>query len=254
MQNQKLELITVPGIPEICAGDDSGDLIVNALKKAQFELTGGDVVVVAQKLVSKAEGMQRRLSEVKPGSAAIELAAQAEKEPAIAQLIIDESQEILRHRPGVIISRHKLGMVLANAGIDRSNVAQDSDVVLLFPADPDRSAQQIKARLDSHFGLQTGVVIADSVGRAWRMGTTGMAIGSAGVEALANLRGQQDRSGRKLEVSEHAVADSIASAAELIMGEASEGTPVVIVRGLKQGHSEQNSSVLLRPKDDDMFT
>jgi len=254
MQNRKLELITVPGLPEIRAGDNPGGLIIDALTQSRLELVNGDVVVVAQKLISKAEGMQRKLSEVKPGPAAIELATAAEKEPAMAQLIIDESQEIMRHRPGVIISRHNLGMVLANAGIDRSNVEQDRDIVLLFPLNPDRSAQQLKSQIDIHFGIKAGVVIADSVGRAWRMGTTGMAIGSAGVEALANLRGQRDRFGRELEVSEHAIADSIASAAELIMGEAGEGTPVVIVRGLTQGHSKQNSTVLLRTAVDDMFT
>lgn len=254
MQKRKLELLTVPGIPEVCAGDEPARLIIDALAESGLQLVKGDVVVVAQKLISKAEGMQRRLSEVTPGPAAIKLATEAEKEPAIAQLIIDESQEILRHRPGVIISRHKLGMVLANAGIDRSNVDSDHDIVLLFPVNPDKSAQQLKTELDSHFDTTTGVVIADSVGRAWRMGTTGMAIGCAGVEALANLRGEQDRFGRVLEVSEHAIADSIAAAAELIMGEASEGTPVVIVRGLQQGHSEQDSSILLRPTPDDMFT
>ena len=169
------------------------------------------------------------------------------------KLILDESTRILRHRPGVIIAEHKLGMVLANAGIDRSNVDQDRDFVLLFPEAPDASAAKLQTTLNESYGVRIGVVIADSVGRAWRMGTTGLAIGSAGVEALTNLRGQHDLYGRELEVSEHAVADSIAAAAELLMGEADEATPVIVVRGTNQGSSAQDSTVLLRPSPDDMF-
>ncbi len=253
MSSKKLELFTVPGIPQLSAGDDLAAIVSDAMAAAGIGLRDGDVMVIAQKLVSKAEGRMARLSEITPGAEAIELAAAAEKEPAIAQLIIDESNAILRHRPGVIIAEHRLGMVLANAGIDRSNVTADPDQVLLFPEDPDGSAAALKERLDDSHQVSVGVVIADSVGRAWRMGTTGMAIGCAGVEALANLRGRKDMFGRELEVSEHAVADSIASAAELLMGEADEATPVVIVRGLNEGSSAQNSSVLLRPPAEDMF-
>ncbi len=253
MTTNKLELFTVPGIPQLSAGDDLAAILINAMANATVELRDGDVVVVAQKLVSKAEGRTARLSEIKPGAAAIELAAATEKDPAMAQLIMDESRSILRHRPGVIIAEHKLGMVLANAGIDRSNVTADPDTVLLFPEDPDRSAAALKQRFDAAGRISVGVVIADSVGRAWRMGTTGMAIGCAGVEALANLRGRKDMFGRVLEVSEHAVADSIASAAELLMGEADEATPVVIVRGLDEGRSAQTSKVLQRLPAEDMF-
>ncbi len=249
----KLELFTVPGIPAIHAGDALGAVIAAAMQHAGLRLQPGDVVVIAQKLVSKAEGRIVRLSEVKASPEAVALATATEKEPAMAQLIIDESRSILRHRPGVIIAEHKLGMVLANAGIDRSNVSTDRDEVLLFPLDPDRSARDIKTALDAVAGGPLGVVIADSVGRAWRMGTTGMAIGSAGVEALANLRGRRDLNGRVLEVSEHAIADSVASAAELLMGEADEGTPVIIVRGLGQGVSAQDARVLLRAPAEDMF-
>lgn len=253
MTSRRLELLTLPGIPEVQAGDDPARLITDALHASGLSLQPGDVVIVAQKLISKAEGRVRRLSETRPTSEAEKLAAESDKDPAIVQLILDESAAILRHRPGVIIAEHQLGMVLANAGIDRSNVDSDPDLVLLFPADPDASAARLRDTLQTSCGGPLGVVIADSVGRAWRMGTTGMAIGSAGVEALANLRGQRDMHGRVLEVSEHAVADSIASAAELLMGEAAEATPVIILRGLEQGTSTQDSRVLLRPAAEDMF-
>jgi coenzyme F420-0:L-glutamate ligase/coenzyme F420-1:gamma-L-glutamate ligase len=249
----QLTLVAVPGIPLIGKGDDLVAILLDALRAAAIELADGDIVVVAQKLISKAEGRTVALSTVEPSAAAIELAAATEKEPAIAQLIIDESRRILRSRPGVIIAEHKLGFVLANAGIDRSNVEADADVVLLLPENSDQSAAELRAGLSAALGIQLGVIIADSVGRAWRMGTTGMTLGCAGVEALANLRGRHDMFGRELQVSEHAIADSVASAAELIMGEADEATPVVIVRGLDQGTATQNSQVLLRPNDEDMF-
>ncbi len=253
MASKRLEVLTVPGIPLVHAGDDIAALLTSALRQSAMELLDGDVVVVAQKLVSKAEGRTRRLSEVVAGDAARELAAATDKEPAMVQLILDESRAILRHRPGVIIAEHKLGMVLANAGIDRSNVDRDRDLVLLFPENPDESAKRLKESWHDEFGTHVGVIIADSVGRAWRMGTIGMAIGCAGVEALKNLRGRQDMFGRELEVSEHAVADSIASTAELLLGEADEATPIVIVRGLAEGTSAQTSRTLLRRADEDMF-
>ncbi|MBT8423032.1 MAG: coenzyme F420-0:L-glutamate ligase [Gammaproteobacteria bacterium] len=248
-----MQLHAIPGIPQVQPGDDLSALLTTALRKAGLSPATGDIIIVAQKLISKAEGRLRRLSEVEPGDQATELAAATEKDPAIVQLILDESRSILRHRPGVIIAEHRLGMVLANAGIDRSNVNADNDVVLLFPEDPDASAAALKQSLDQNFDVSVGIVIADSVGRAWRMGTTGMAIGCAGVSALVNLRGRHDMFGRELEVSEHAVADSVASAAELLMGEADEATPVVILRGLNEGSSTQDCRVLLRPAAEDMF-
>jgi coenzyme F420-0:L-glutamate ligase/coenzyme F420-1:gamma-L-glutamate ligase len=253
MAISQLSLFAIPGIPLVHPGDDLVAILLDALNAAGLSLADGDVVVVAQKLISKAEGRTVSLKDVQPSDKAIELATATDKEPAIVQLILDESRKILRHRPGILIAEHKLGFVLANAGIDRSNVTPDADDVLLLPEDPDQSAAELRAGLADKLGLQMGVIIADSVGRAWRMGTTGMTLGSAGVEALANLRGQQDMFGRVLEVSEHAVADSIASAAELLMGEADEATPVVVVRGLDQGDSEQDSKVLLRAEQEDMF-
>ncbi|MEE4184966.1 MAG: coenzyme F420-0:L-glutamate ligase [Gammaproteobacteria bacterium] len=251
--NDRLEFFALPGLPLIEPGDDLAALIVEALEAAALNLKDGDVLVIAQKPVSKAEGRLRRLSEVRPGAEARALAAAADKDPAMTQLILDESRAILRQRPGVIISEHLSGVVLANAGIDRSNVSPDRDWVLLLPEDSDASAQALRSRIMAALGVSIGVIIADSVGRAWRMGTIGMALGCAGVEALVNLRGRRDMFGRVLEVSEHAVADAIAAAAELVLGEADEATPVVIARGLRQGHSTQDSTVLLRPAADDMF-
>ena len=253
MGTSQLSLFTVPGIPLIHPGDDLAAIISNAMQAAQQEIVDGDVVIIAQKLISKAEGRLVALSSVEPGPEAIELAAAAEKEPGIAQLILDESARILRRRPGVIIAEHNLGFVLANAGLDRSNVDVDDDMVLLLPLNPDKSAADLRNGLSKVTGASLGVIIADSVGRAWRMGTTGMTLGCAGVEALANLRGHHDMFGRELLVSEHAIADSIASAAQLLMGEADEATPVVVLRGLGQGSSTQDSQLLLRPADEDMF-
>ena len=250
---RQLSLFAVPGIPLIQSGDDLAAILLDALATAGIEVANGDVLVVAQKLISKAEGRAISLSSVEPTTEAIRLAAETDKEPAIVQLILDESNKVLRARPGVIIVEHRLGFVAANAGIDRSNVEPNSDRVLLLPKDPDRSAADLRARLESALNIRLGIVIADSVGRAWRMGTIGMTLGCAGVEALQDLRGRTDMFGRVLQVSEHAVADAIAAAAELIIGEADEATPVVLVRGLEQGWSEQDSKVLLRPEQDDMF-
>lgn len=249
----RVEFFAVPGLPLVQPGDDLAALVGDALKQADTALADGDVLIVAQKTVSKAEGRLRRLSEVSAGSQARELAAATAKDPAVVQLILEESSAILRHRPGVIIAEHHSGIVLANAGIDRSNVDADSDWVLLLPADPDASARQLRERLGRITGARLGVVIADSVGRAWRMGTVGLALGAAGVESLVNLRGRSDMFGRVLEVSEHAVADAIAAAAELVMGEADEATPVVVCRGLDQGTSSQTAASLLRPRAEDMF-
>ena len=253
MTNRRLELIAVSGIPQVTTGDHLGNIIADSIAAANLSLKDGDVLVVAQKIVSKAEGRTVRLGDIKASDAAIELAKTTDKEPAIVQLILNESSSIVRHRPGVIIAKHKQGWILANAGIDRSNVTEREDEVLLLPEQPDATANQLRDDLAARYASTIGVIIADSVGRPWRMGTTGMTLGSAGVEALVNLRGRQDMFGRILEVSEHAVADSIASAAELLLGEANEATPVVIVRGLNEGYSAQNSTVLLRPTEEDMF-
>ena len=248
-----LSLFALEGIPLISDGDDVAAIIAQALSLPDQQLEDGDVLVLAQKVVSKAEGRAVHLDTVEPSSKARQLAEEVDKDPRVIELILGESRQVIRKKPGVIIVEHRLGYVLANAGIDRSNVQSDRDWVLLLPIDPDRSAEQIRKSLQDRFGVNIGVIIADSVGRAWRLGTTGMALGSAGVVALDNLRGQADLFGRELEVSEHAVADAVAAAAELLMGEAAEATPAVIVRGLGAGHSEQSAAELLRPLDEDLF-
>ena len=253
MSTCQLTAFGVPGLPLFQHGDDLVRILLTAMAAADLRLLDSDIIVVAQKVISKAEGRTMRLSEVKPTPWAVELARATEKEPAMVQLILDESRQILRHRVGVLIVEHKLGFILANAGIDRSNVDADSDQVLLLPVDPNASAAHLRAELGRQTGKELGVIITDSVGRAWRMGTTGMALGSAGVEALLNLRGRKDLFGRELQVSEHAVADSVASTAELLMGEANEALPIVIVRGLQAGHSNQDATVLIRPEQDDLF-
>ena len=253
MTARTISVSAVTGIPMVQTGDDLCALILAGLRDSALTLADDDILVVAQKIVSKAEGRVVALASVEPSAEAISLAAETDKEPAIVQLILDESNAIIRHRPGVLIAEHKLGIVLANAGIDRSNVAEDADEVLLLPEDPDASARSLREQLAAATGLRLGVIIADSVGRAWRMGTTGMAIGAAGVEALANLRGRHDLFGRELQVSEHAVADSLAATAELLLGEANEATPVAHIRGYPAADSEQDSKVLLRPKHEDMF-
>jgi coenzyme F420-0:L-glutamate ligase/coenzyme F420-1:gamma-L-glutamate ligase len=253
MRASQLSLYAIPDIPLIKGGDDLAAIISAAISRSGVQIHAGDVLVIAQKLVSKAESRTVSLSSVIAGEEARQLAAATDKEPEIVQLILDESKKILRHRPGVLIAEHKLGFVLANAGIDRSNVSEDADEVLLLPEQPDQSAAELRDSLSASLGVAVGIVICDSVGRAWRMGTTGMALGCAGVEALSNLRGRHDMFGRELQVSEHAVADSIASAAELLMGEADEALPVVVISGLDEGHSTQDSTVLLRPAAEDMF-
>ncbi len=248
-----ISLFALEGIPLISNGDDLGAIIAQALASPDQKPEDGDILVLAQKIVSKAEGRAVHLDTVNPSAEARMLADEVDKDPRLMELILGESRQVIRKKPGVIIVEHRLGYVLANAGIDRSNVRSDKDWVLLLPVDPDGSAERIRQGLQNQFGINIGVIIADSVGRAWRLGTTGMALGSAGVVALDNLRGQSDLFGRELEVSEHAVGDAVAAAAELLMGEAAEAAPAVIVRGLGAGCSDQSAAELLRPADEDLF-
>jgi coenzyme F420-0:L-glutamate ligase/coenzyme F420-1:gamma-L-glutamate ligase len=248
-----LTLYPLAGLPLVKAGDDVGALLLVALREARLQPQHGDVLAVTQKIVSKAEGRVRRLADVTPSERARKLAAESAKDPRLVELILEESREILRCRPNVIIVEHRLGLVLANAGIDRSNVAGGEDTVLLLPLDPDGSAARLRERVEAEFGVAVGVIVTDSVGRAWRMGTTGIAIGCAGVPAWQDLRGARDLLGRPLQVSEIAPADSLAAAAVLVMGEAAEATPAVLVRGFPGGASTQGAAAVLRQKSDDLF-
>jgi coenzyme F420-0:L-glutamate ligase/coenzyme F420-1:gamma-L-glutamate ligase len=248
-------LTAVPGIPPIGPRDDLAAILVAALAAAGMTPTSGDVLVVAQKIVSKAEGRIVDLNGVTPSARARELAREVGKDPRLVELILRESSEVVAHKPGVLVVAHKLGLVLANAGIDRSNVAPepDSEPVLLLPVDPNASAAALKARLDAHYGAAIGVVVSDSVGRAWRNGITGIALGAAGLPALRDLVGRTDMFGRRLEVTQTGFADDIAAAASLVMGQADEGLPAVLVSGLSWREPEADATALLRPKDQDLF-
>jgi coenzyme F420-0:L-glutamate ligase/coenzyme F420-1:gamma-L-glutamate ligase len=240
------------GIPPIAAGDDLADIALSALKESNERLREGDVLVFAQKIVSKAEGRAVDLAGVVPSTRALELAKETDKDPRLVELILLESSELLRYRPGLLIVVHKLGFILANAGIDRSNVG-GSDRVLLLPVDPDASAARIREDLRAKTGFDVVVMIIDSIGRPWRMGTVGTAIGVSGIPALLDLRGRPDLHGRPLESSEIGLADELAAAASLAMGQADEGTPIVLARDVPYVRRDSLARDLLRPKDKDLF-
>ncbi len=253
---RELRLIALPDIPEVERGSDLVDLLRASIARTGMRLQTGDILVLAQKIVSKAEGRLVQLAGVRPSARAQTLAKVAHKDPRIVELILGESQQVLRAKPGIIIVEHKLGFVMANAGIDQSNVPGAEDAVLLLPLDPDGSARQLRHALRGDSGVDVGVLIIDSFGRAWRHGVTGTAIGVAGIPALIDLRGNKDREGRALKVTQVAAADELAAAASLVMGQADEGTPAVLVRGFPYAlHSPRESSVkeLLRPEAEDLF-
>jgi coenzyme F420-0:L-glutamate ligase/coenzyme F420-1:gamma-L-glutamate ligase len=250
----KLSIYPIAGIPVVKADDDLADLIYAALSAGDFSLQDGDVVVIAQKIVSLAEDRKVRLEDVQISTAAEELAAQTEKDPRLVELILQESEEVVRIKPGVIITRHRLGLVGANAGIDQSNIEhEDGDCALLLPEEPDQSARSLRNALREKTGRNVGVVISDSMNRPWRLGTIGTAIGSAGIDVLDDRRGEPDLYGRELKVTMSNRADAIAAAAVLIMGEAGERTPAVIVRGLPAEDSTQVASDGVRPLAEDLF-
>ena len=250
----RLEILALEGVPDISEGDDLCGIVLDAYRTSDLEPAPGDILVVAQKIVSKAEGRQVDLSSVSPSAEAERLAAETEKDARVIELILSESEEVMRARPGLIVVRHRLGYVLANAGIDASNVEEGGDAhVLLLPRDPDRSAASLRAEIEQRTGVVPGVIVGDSLGRAWRLGTTGTALGAAGVTALADLRGTPDMFGRPLMVSEVGLADQIASAAALAMGEAGERRPVVLVRGLAAASDDSRAADLIRPREFDLF-
>jgi coenzyme F420-0:L-glutamate ligase/coenzyme F420-1:gamma-L-glutamate ligase len=252
-----LTLTSLQHIPLIRHGDNLADIILRALQANTVVLEENDILVIAQKIVSKAEGRAVNLAEVRPSQRAIELAEATEKDSRLVELILQESNEITRTRLGTIIVEHKLGFVCANAGIDHSNVAgagnSTEEWVLLLPAEPDRSARTIRQQIASQTGRRIGVLIIDSHGRAWRNGTVGIAIGIAGLPGLQDLRGDQDLFGFTLRITQVGVADELAAAASLVMGQASEGTPVVHVRGFPYPLREGSLQELLRPKEQDLF-
>ncbi len=250
----KLSIHPIADIPIVKPDDDLAQIIDEALSTGNICLQDGDIIVVAQKIVSLAEGRKVQLDDVEVSAEAEKLAAQTDKDPRLVELILQESEEVIRNKPGVIITRHRLGLVGANAGIDQSNIEHENgDCALLLPEEPDRSARMLRKALRKLTGRNVGVVISDSMNRPWRLGTIGTAIGSAGIDVLDDRRGKPDLYGRELKVTLSNRADSIAAAAVLIMGEASERTPVVIVRGLPAEDSTQIARDCVRPLAEDLF-
>jgi coenzyme F420-0:L-glutamate ligase / coenzyme F420-1:gamma-L-glutamate ligase len=257
MAQSTVELKALRGLPLIEPGDDLAAILIEGIRANGLTPHPRDVLVLAQKIVSKAEGRYRRLADIAASERAKELAPRCLKDPRLVEIILSESAEVMRCVRGVLITRHRLGFVMANAGVDQSNIEHsggDDDRVLLLPEDPDRSAAAIKARLDAAFGVAFGIVINDSFGRAWRNGVTGVTLGVAGLPALIDMVGKPDLFGRALRVTEIAFADEIAAAASLVMGQADERQPAVLVRGLDWGaDAEKSAQALIRPRELDLF-
>ena len=252
-----LTLTPIPGIPLIRPGDALGSILIQALSGYSMDLLDGDIVVLAQKIISKSENRLVNLTTVEPSPQAEQLARIVEKDPRFIELVLRESRTVLRTRPGTIIVEHKCGFICANAGIDHSNVqglwGNPEDWVLLLPEQPDRSAQWVRQELEAWSGARIGVLIIDSHGRAWRNGAIGMTIGLSGLPGLVDLRGVSDLFGYSLRVTQVAAADELAAAASLMMGQAAESTPAVHVRGFPYPLREGSLQELIRPAEMDMF-
>ncbi|HZZ24749.1 MAG TPA: coenzyme F420-0:L-glutamate ligase [Roseiarcus sp.] len=250
-----LKVIALTGLPLIKAGDDLVGLIASSLKLNVVEPRAQDVLVVTQKVVSKAEGRMVDLATIEPSAKAITLAVEVGKDPRLVEIILSESIRVVRARRGVLIVEHRLGFIMANAGVDQSNVAPEdgSTHVLLLPENPDRSAETLRRGLATLTGIDLAVVINDSFGRPWRNGTVGVAVGVAGLPALVDLRGRPDLFGRKLEVSVIGFADEVAAAASLVMGQADEAAPVVLIRGLRWSAPKSTAASIIRSPNEDLF-
>jgi len=249
----ELHLVALSGVPMVREGDDLCELILAAISHSGEQLCNGDILVLAQKIVSKARARSVDLRTITPSARAHELAEIVEKDARLIELVLRESTEVLRVRKDVIIVAHRLGFVMANAGIDFSNVDGDANAchALLLPEDPDAECTQIRHELMQKTGIDIGIVMNDSHGRAWRNGTVGVAIGTSGVQALADMRGKPDLFGRAFRVTQVGIADEIAAAASLLMGQSDEGLPVVLIRGLQTG--DGRAADLIRPQEIDLF-
>ena len=245
----------LPGIKLVEAGDDLAAILLDAVAAANMCLADGDIIAVAQKIVSKAERREVRLRDVQASAEAEEWAAKTQKDPRLVQLILNESTAVLRHKPGVLIVRHKLGLVGAHAGIDQSNIDHDADgSALLLPEDPDASAARLRRALAEATGRTLGVLVTDSANRPWRLGSVGIAIGAAGLDVLDDRRGGADIYGRTLKTTLVNRADGIAAAAALAMGETAERTPAALVRGLPAASRQrQSAKAIVRPPEEDLF-
>ncbi len=262
MSATPLTLMPLTGIPLVQPGDDLAEIILSALDASNIALQNEDILVLAQKIVSKSEARLVDLSTIhEPSIKSVVYAAEADKDPRLVELIMRESRELVRIRPGLIIVEHRLGFICANAGIDHSNVTPPKDAenqnpddwVLLLPENPDVSAASLRKLLEAETGVQLGVMIVDSHGRAWRNGTVGVTIGVSGIPGVVDKRGSKDLFGYELRVTEIGAADELAAAASLMMGQVAEGTPIVHVRGFPYPLREAEMSELLRPIDKDLF-
>ncbi|MGD2027475.1 MAG: coenzyme F420-0:L-glutamate ligase [Anaerolineales bacterium] len=249
----QLVLTALPGIPMIQEGNDLVEILLQSLEEAGISLQDGDILVLAQKIVSKAEGRWVNLAQVVPGKEAAALAVETEKDPRLVEMILQESQQVIRKRPGLVISEHRLGFISANAGIDHSNVRGSDDWVLLLPENPDASARDIRQRIEQASGAHIGVLIIDSHGRPWRHGTVGITIGLSGVPGLVDRRGETDLMGYVMRATIVGAADELAAGASLQMGQVAEGTPAVHVRGFPYALRDSNLGEILREKELDLF-
>lgn len=255
MPDRTISITALQGIPRVQPGDDLAVLLTAAIERSGAVLQAGDFLVVAQKIVSKSEGRYVDLAGISPSPRAVELANITRKDPYLVEVILSQSVAVLRARPHVLIVETRSGLIMANAGVDQSNLdpADAGRRVLLLPENADASAERLRERIAERFGPGIGVVISDSVGRPWRLGTVGLAIGAAGIASLWDRRGEPDLNGRALEVTEVGLADAVASAGVLAMGEAAEGCPAAVVRGIACQAGERPASSLVRPRSQDLF-
>ena len=255
MPSRPVTLTPLEGIPIVGEGDDVARLVGDAIDGMGIAPADFDVVVVTQKILSKAEGRRVRLAGVDPSPRALELAASLDKDPHMIEVVLGDSNDVVAHGHGVLIAEHRSGHVMANAGVDRSNVGDsgDEETVLLLPLDPDASAMALLRALEARFGCRLAVVVSDSVGRPWRHGVAGIAVGAAGLPSLTDLRGTPDLFGVPLKVTLTGFADQIASAANLVAGEAAQGVPAVHVRGLEWSAAPVPARALVRDRESDLF-
>jgi len=255
--SKNIELIGLTSFPLVKPGDDIASLIIDSCRKENLEIFDQDIIVITQKIISKSENRYRLLSEIKPGFKAKYYSWISGKDPRFVQLVLNESNQVLRAKKNTLIVEHKNGFICANAGIDHSNTdpqsANSEETYLLLPKNPDFSADTIRFKIESEFHKKVSVLIIDSHGRAWRNGTIGMAIGISGIPGLVDLRGNEDLFGFKLKITMVAASDELAAAASLLMGQAKEGIPVVIARGFPYELREGKMSELIRPKKEDLF-
>jgi len=249
---QAMAVYAFDGFPDVKRGDAIPQLVLACLRRAGFPPADGDVLVIAHKVVSKAEGALHDLATITPGPEAERLAAETDKDPRLCQLILDQSRRIVRQRRGLIIAEQRLGLVCANAGIDHSN-AGGGDWVVTLPDDPDRSAREVRDAVLQGFSASVGVIINDSHGRAWREGAIGCCIGCAGFEPVHSHIGQTDRSGYVLRTSTEGVADELAAAATLLQGQSAEGRPLALIRGAPVQPGEAGADALVRRPEKDLF-